>query len=82
DTGRQGKGQRLQVNQKSHHYCLPHRRKAKSCCYPHTIAKSRKDLYRFRHGQGFFFTSHGPATREIDVEALHKVVEEIRRISL
>lgn len=46
------------------------------------IIHEGKGLCRFKRGQGFFFTSHGPATREIDMDALHKVVEEIHRITL
>jgi len=46
------------------------------------IIEEGREIYRFRRGQGFFFTSHGPVTREVDLEALHKLVDEIHRISL
>ena len=37
------------------------------------------ELYRSQGGAGFFFTSHGPVTRETDLDVLHHLVNEIRQ---
>lgn len=39
-------------------------------------------LYHAQQGRGFFFTSHGPATREVDLEMLHELVREIAGLQL
>lgn len=46
------------------------------------IIEEGRQIYRLRRGQGLFFTSHGPVTREVDLETLHELVGEIHRISL
>ena len=38
--------------------------------------------YRNRGGRGFFFTSLGPLTREINLETLHQLVGMIRQVRL
>ncbi|MEW6261664.1 MAG: uroporphyrinogen decarboxylase family protein [Thermodesulfobacteriota bacterium] len=37
-------------------------------------------LYRARDGRGFFFTSFGPLTRQVNLEALHELTRLIRRV--
>jgi hypothetical protein len=40
------------------------------------------ELYQARSGKGIFFTSLGPATRDVNLESLHQLVEEISRVRL
>lgn len=40
------------------------------------------DLYQAKGGSGFFFTSHGPVTRDVNLETLHQVTKEIRLVRL
>lgn len=40
------------------------------------------ELYRARAGRGFFFTSFGPITREVDLESLHALVRLIHQVRL
>ena len=40
------------------------------------------ELYRSSGDRGFFFTSHGPLTRETDMESLHQIVDKIRQARL
>ncbi|MEW6112869.1 MAG: uroporphyrinogen decarboxylase family protein [Thermodesulfobacteriota bacterium] len=44
------------------------------------LIEEGRELYRSTGGRKFFFTSHGPVTRDIDLETLHKLVGEIHRI--
>lgn len=46
------------------------------------IIEEGRALYQAKKGKGFFFTSFGPLTRNIDMEALHQLVEEIHQIRL
>jgi hypothetical protein len=39
-------------------------------------------LYRAGGGPGFFFTGHGPLTRDVDLDLLHQISKEIRQITL
>lgn len=41
------------------------------------VIKEGRDLYRTTGGRGIFFTSFGPVTRDVDLEALHELVNEI-----
>ena len=38
--------------------------------------KEGRELYETTGGRGIFFTSLGPATRDVDVETLHQLVQE------
>jgi hypothetical protein len=40
------------------------------------------DLYRAKQGRGFFFTSFGPVTRDVNLDTLHELVKEIAKVSL
>ena len=40
------------------------------------------DLYRAGGGPGFFFTGHGPVTRDVELDLLHQITKEIRQIAL
>ncbi len=40
------------------------------------------EFYHQRGGPRFFFTSHGPVTKEVDLEILHQVSKEIRQLRL
>jgi hypothetical protein len=46
------------------------------------IIKQGTEHYRTGGGPGFFFTSHGPVTRDVDLDLLHQVTTEIRQITL
>lgn len=46
------------------------------------IIHEAEDLYRSKGDRGFFFTSLGPLTRDIDLETLHQLVSEIRQVRL
>ena len=46
------------------------------------IIKQGSDYYRTGNGPGIFFTSHGPVTRDVDLDLLHQVAKEIRQITL
>lgn len=46
------------------------------------IIHEAEDVYRSKGGRGFFLTSFGPLTRDIDLDALHQLVSEIRQIRL
>ena len=46
------------------------------------IIKQGAEHYRTGGGPGFFFTSHGPVTRGVDLDLLHQVTTEIRQITL
>jgi hypothetical protein len=45
------------------------------------IIKQGIDLYRTGDGQGTFFTTHGPVTRDADLDFLHQVTKEVRQIT-
>jgi hypothetical protein len=40
------------------------------------------DLYQAGGGPGFFFTGHGPVTRDVELDWLHQITKEIRQITL
>lgn len=42
-----------------------------------SVIQEGLELYRTTGGRGIFFTSFGPATRDVDLEALHQLVQEI-----
>jgi hypothetical protein len=42
-----------------------------------SIIREGLDLYRTTKGRGLFFTSFGPATREVNLDTLHALVKEI-----
>ena len=46
------------------------------------IIKQGSDHYRTGDGRGIFFTSHGPVTRDIDLDFLHQITREVRQITL
>lgn len=46
------------------------------------IINQGKGLYQAGGGPGFFFTSHGPVTRDVDLDLLHQVTREIRQVTL
>ena len=46
------------------------------------IIQQGVDLYRAGDGPGFFFTSHGPVTRDVDLDVLHQISREIHQITL
>jgi hypothetical protein len=46
------------------------------------IIKHGSDYYRTGDGQGIFFTSHGPVTRDVELDLLHQVTKEVRQITL
>jgi hypothetical protein len=41
------------------------------------LIREGRDLYQTTGGRGIFFTSFGPVTRDVDLEALHELVNEI-----
>jgi hypothetical protein len=41
------------------------------------IIKEGRELYKTTGGRGVFFTSFGPVTRDVDLETLHELVNEI-----
>jgi len=46
------------------------------------IIKQVLDFYQTKGGMGFFFTSHGPVNRDIDLDILHQVTREIHQLRL
>lgn len=40
------------------------------------------DFYKTKGGPGFFFTSHGPVTRDVNLDILHQVTKELRQVRL
>jgi len=44
------------------------------------IIRQGMELYRARKGQGFFFTSLGPLTRDVNLDTLHELVKEIAKV--
>jgi hypothetical protein len=41
------------------------------------VIQEGRELYQTTGGRGIFFTSFGPVTRDVDLEALHELVNEI-----
>ncbi len=46
------------------------------------IIHEAEELCSSKGGRGFFLTSFGPLTRDIDLDALHQLVSEIRQVRL
>ncbi len=46
------------------------------------IIQQGVDLYRAGDVPGFFFTSHGPVTRDVDLDVLHQIRREIHQVTL
>jgi hypothetical protein len=46
------------------------------------IIAEETEFYRAKGGRGFFFTSFGPATRDVDLETLHTLVNKILELHL